>query len=352
MNFQYLITVQPPDHYLNTAFKEAQHRADILRSKHLQKVRRPLPIQPEKRKYIINKTKLNTSKDIELERIHIVEKSLTGQLDAILKSFPSLDALPPFYLELLKVTIEYPLMKQSLGAVHWAQQKITEFYRITNEKIKRTYDLTQINVVRRAFYGRVSSLLKQIKDNLAYLEECRRIMKRFPTIRTAVPTVAIAGYPNVGKSTLLRALTTSTPEVAPYPFTTKELNVGYMKQGYKEMQIIDVPGTFDRNFLQMNMIEKQAVLVLKHLAEVIVFIMDPTETCGYSLEEQLSLLNRIEKQFSVPIIVVANKADLGEKQIEKEHLVISAEKGIGIDELKKKLNEVFAVSVRYSSPSS
>lgn len=346
MNFQNLLTVGDPQHYLNTAFKQAKDRADIIRDKITKIARRPLPTHPDKRRFIIQRTKLNTSKDVELERIRIVQRSLCNNLQAILTSFPAIDTLPPFYLALLKTTIDYPQMKRSLGAVHWAEQKITEFYHQTDQKIKRTYDFKQINGLRRHFYGRASSLLKQIAENFAFLEQCRRIMKRYPAIKTSVPTVALAGYPNVGKSTLLRALTSSTPDIAPYPFTTKELNVGYMHINLREFQIIDVPGTFDRPFNEMNAIEKQAYLALQHLAQVIVFVLDPTETCGYSSLDQQKLLKRFEQTFNLPIIRVMNKSDLIQEnrglvsQSEETYLTISAEKGVGIDILKQHLEEM------------
>jgi nucleolar GTP-binding protein len=57
--------------------------------------------------------------------------------------------------------------------------------------------------------------------------------------------------------------------------------------------------------------EAQAVEALEHLADLVVFVIDPSETCGYTVEEQEALLDEV-REFDSPIIVVSNKADLGE----------------------------------------
>src|SRR6266850_5887293 len=51
----------------------------------------------------------------------------------------------------------------------------------------------------------------------------------------------ILGGPNAGKSQLLTRLTRATPEVAPYPFTTREPHVGMMEWEDVKMQLIDTP---------------------------------------------------------------------------------------------------------------
>jgi len=160
-------------------------------------------------------------------------------------------------------------------------------------------------------------------------------MKTFPSIQD-VPTIVIAGYPNVGKSSLLRHLSSAKPEIAIYPFTTKQVIVGHIKIKEKFLtttyQIIDTPGLLDRPLSKRNDIEKQAIAALTHLADIIVFMIDPSETCGYSLKDQYNMLAQIKKIFlDVPIVVVENKVDL--KKTESHELKISCENNIGIDKL-------------------
>ncbi|GAG41947.1 unnamed protein product, partial [marine sediment metagenome] len=72
--------------------------------------------------------------------------------------------------------------------------------------ISKSRDAQKIKRLKNEFYGRVSSVLKQIDKNLFFLEESRKVMKKYPDIKE-VPTVVIFGFPNVGKTTLLNKLT-------------------------------------------------------------------------------------------------------------------------------------------------
>ncbi len=327
MNFQTLLKVEDDDFYIGKAFRNATKRADSAREKKFN-------------------SGIAKSRYVELERIKGVKQELEGDLGAILRSFPSIDELPEFYLELVKVTTDYGKLKKSLGAVKWSGGKIGEFYRIYAQKIARCNDAKQINDFRRMFYGRAASALKQIRKELVFLEECRRKMKAFPSIKTGIRTIVIAGYPNVGKTTLLRKLTSADPKVAPYPFTTQQIMIGYFKKGEEKIQVVDTPGLLDRDFEKRNKIEKQAVLALKYLADKLIFIIDASETCGYSLETQLRLFNEVKNNFKSEIIVMVNKADIAEKEKiggirnkirSNKVLVVSAEKGEGIELLAELL---------------
>ena len=166
-----------------------------------------------------------------------------------------------------------------------------------------------------------------------------------PTIDFEATTIVIAGFPNVGKSTLLRQISGADPQVANYPFTTKGIQIGHTERHWKSIQIIDTPGLLDRPVLEMNDIEMNAIVALEHLADAILFIFDGSETCGFHLESQYNLLKQIEKIFSeIPIIYLFNKMDIeqDEEYINQfvdnpeNTLFISAIDGEGID----KINEI------------
>ncbi len=323
MNFQGLMKIEKPDFYIDVAFSRANKRAGQQRSK----------LKGKK----LNRMK--KSRIIELDKIATVRITLINQMDKILNSYPQTAHLDPFYLELVKSTLDYYMLKKSLGALNWVKKQINVLFRQYNEKIKKSQKLESINKYRNEFYGRTVSVLKQVKKNLAYLEQARKIMKDYPSIKTGIPTIVIAGYPNVGKSTLLRALTSAKPEVASYPFTTKKIMLGYAG---KKLQFIDTPGLLDRPVEKRNKIEKQAILALKHLAEKIIFMLDPSETCGYTIKDQIKLMNEMKKMFKIETIVVLNKIDLAsEEQMNKvskiKAIPISAEKGEGLKELREKI---------------
>jgi len=317
MNLQGLSKVEDFQKYLDMAFKNGMSRV------------------AQARKETTSRSKLIRSKRIEHARTDAIGMSLINSLDFILKSFPRMEQLDPFYQELVKCTLDYDLLKKSLGAVNWAKGQITLLLGKHLSDLSRTTQLILINKVRTAFSGRASSVMKQIKENLTYLEHCRKTMREYPSLKTRVNTIVIAGAPNVGKSTLLAVLTGSKPKTAPYPFTTQQLNLGYDAEGN---QYVDTPGLLDRPLAKRNPIERQAILALKHLANIIVFVIDPTEACGYTIPEQRNLLAEIKRIFTQPVIVASNKADTGATF--KSAIEISAKEGTGIDKLRKEITSL------------
>ncbi|MFO7677681.1 MAG: GTPase [Thermoplasmatota archaeon] len=274
-----------------------------------------------------------------LARTESFVNNIILKLELYVKEFPSLDQLPPFYQDIIDIKINSDKLKQSLGAVDWARKTCQSIYVKQSSALRKTGNIDFLKQKQKEIYGRISSVLYQIDNQLVFLAEAQNIMKKFPHIQD-IPTIVIAGYPNVGKSSLLRHLSSAKPEIAMYPFTTKQIIVGhntiqnnYTKQPY---QIIDTPGLLDRPIEKRNNIEKQAIAALTHLADVIVFMIDPSETCGYTIHDQYHMLDFIKKIFEdKPIIVVENKSDI--IKTTSQELKISCENKEGIDELTKEI---------------
>lgn len=74
-----------------------------------------------------------------------------------------------------------------------------------------------------------------------------------------------------------------------YAFTTKSLFVGHMDYKYLRWQVIDTPGVLDHPLEEMNTIEMQSITALAHLRSAVMYFMDLSEQCGYSIEAQVSL---------------------------------------------------------------
>lgn len=268
-------------------------------------------------------------KQKESLKLDIIKDVLNTRLNKILADFPETIKLPTFYTQLLELTLDYPLFKKSFGAMKWATQKISFFQRMYVSKLNKERNPHKIGILSKEFYGRISSVIKQIDPNLKYLEESRRIMKTYPDVKDMF-TICVYGFPNVGKSTLLNRLTGTKAEVAAYAFTTKTINAGYFKLGEETIQVMDVPGTLARPE-KMNLIEMQAELVVKELAEIVIFVYDLSEQGGYSIEKQEELLQKLGKKKKVLIYV--SKEDLTELQI----LANFRHKYYSIEELKKEI---------------
>ncbi len=264
-----------------------------------------------------------------INKLATVSNVLRDYFNKIIKSHPSYDKLPEFYKEMIDLTVGIRRIKKSLAALNWANDTIQK---IINKSIREIKGGKNPVLVLRSAYGRISSIIEQIDDELRFLNELKRTLREIPSL-TDEPTVVVAGYPNVGKSSFVANVSTVKPEIASYPFTTKSIHVGYIEFKNKRIQIIDTPGLLDRPIEKRNEIEKKAILCLKHVANCILFIIDPT----MDLEPQMKLLKEIKENFDVPVIVAYSKADLHNK---RDLPAFSSITGEGIEDVLKKIREV------------
>lgn len=194
-------------------------------------------------------------------------------------------------------------------------------------------------------------MVNRIGDELDFLNYAKQKLRNIPTVDTEATTAVIAGFPNVGKSTLMRRITNAEPEVADYPFTTKGIQIGHFERRWQNYQIIDTPGLLDRSVEDMNQIELNAMVALEHLANLILFVFDPSQTSGFLVENQVNLYWEIRKIFrNTPVLPLFNKMDLvdDEEKIkyieqhittEDKPLMVAASEGEGIAEIITKLEE-------------
>ncbi len=296
MAFQDIPPVDTVEAYLDQAFGRAKARASQVAAK-----KGP-------------KTALALTKQVESVRISVVKDGIVHKLERILTTFPRTDELTEFYNELLKCTLDFVNYKKSLGAVAWAVRQVGVLWRSCSRRATKSSEIAAVKKVRTEFYGRVCSVLKQINKNLLYLQECRKIIRSYPIIKSGIPTIAIVGFPNVGKTTLLFKLTGSMPEIASYAFTTKNINVSYAIHDSQKMQFLDTPGSLNR-FEKMNNIEKQAYLAIKLLADKLIYVFDPTEP--YPLEKQFKLFKDLLK-YKKPVIIYISKTDIDDAEVREK----------------------------------
>jgi len=264
---------------------------------------------------------LTKIKTLETSKIDIIKDVLCSRLTKVSQTFPYVDNLNIFYQKLFAVTLDIPNFKKSVASLTWATNKIKQFQKIYNSKINKSSQAKHIRQYSAECYGRISSILKQINPQLLYLEECRRIMRTYPDIKEMY-TVCLYGFPNVGKSTLLNKLTNTKAEVAAYAFTTKTINAGYLKSNdptIPNIQVLDVPGTLDRKN-KLNLIEQQAEIVLQELSNIIIFVFDLSEYCGYSIKSQEKLLQNLHSLGKKrKILIYFSKTDLTDSELLKEY---------------------------------
>ena len=267
-----------------------------------------------------NKDRANT------DFVKAVGAAIHDRLVYIIRGFPEFDNLPPFYREMADILYGIDRIKQSLGAVGWAA-KHTKM--VGNQLVLQSRKAEDTQVVRKRAVARLASMVHQIDKDLHFLNEVRNVLRQLPHVDDAF-TVVIAGYPNVGKSSFIRRVSSAEPEVASYPFTTKGIIVGHRIMGREKIQFVDTPGILDRPAEERNAIEKQALSAMMNVASVVLFILDPSEHCGYPMEVQLNLLGEVKGMVKAPLVVVANKSDLVAAE---GYQTMSTANGTGVEEV-------------------
>jgi len=166
-----------------------------------------------------------------------------------------------------------------------------------------------------------------------------------------IADAGLVGYPNAGKSTLLRKISAARPKVAAYPFTTLHPIIGVIEfPEYGRATIADIPGLIEGAHRGLGLGHE----FLRHITRcrILLFVVDVAGSEGRSPVEDLQQLRREIDLYDPtlsrrPWFVIANKMDLPNadenlkalrKRFPKIDIVpISAATGQGIDELKKKL---------------
>ena len=166
-----------------------------------------------------------------------------------------------------------------------------------------------------------------------------------------IADAGLVGYPNAGKSTLLRKISAARPKVAAYPFTTLHPIIGVVEfPEYGRATIADIPGLIEGAHRGLGLGHE----FLRHITRcrIFLFVVDVAGSEGRNPIEDLQQLRK-ELDLYDPLLsqrpwfVIANKMDLSgsdqnlnalrEKFPKIDIVPISAAKGEGIEELKKKM---------------
>jgi nucleolar GTP-binding protein len=249
----------------------------------------------------------------ELARVKITGSIIAGDLEALVDGFPSFDQLSKFHQQLFQTKVDIDQYRKSLARIQGIAKQTNNLKAQYIPRMKKTRDPE----LSKQYLGRAASMVGKIKKELNWLIEVKGILRSFPVIKED-PTIVIAGYPNVGKSTFLKTLTGSQVKTASYPFTTQKILIGYRKKRYVEYQLVDTPGLLDRPLKDRNPVELQAVTAIKHLAHLTLFIYDPTQ----DEKPQLNLLEEIKEEIDTPILTAVNlKPQAKDKQMPLENPV-------------------------------
>ena len=255
--------------------------------------------------------KISRIRNFYMRKVRFAQQSFHDKLSQILTDFPKLEDIHPFYADLMNVLYDKDHYKLALGQINIALHLIDHVSTDYVHLVKLGDSLYRCKQLKRAALGRMATIMKRQAQSLQYLEQVRQHLSRLPSIDPNTRTLLICGFPNVGKSSFINKITRADVEVQPYAFTTKSLFVGHTDYRHLRWQVVDTPGILDHPLENRNTIEMQAIAALAHLRAAILYVMDLSEQCGHTIEQQISLFDSIKPLFTnKPLIVVLNKIDM------------------------------------------
>ena len=255
--------------------------------------------------------KITRIRNFYMRKIKFTQQTISERLTTMLADFPRLSDIHPFYSDLCNTLYDRDHYKLALGQINTAKQLVDAVARDMIRMVKYGDSLYRCKCLKRAALGRMCTILKRQKASLSYLEEVRKHMSRLPALDPNTRTLLMCGLPNVGKSSFMNKITRANVDVQPYAFTTKSSFVGHTDYRYLRWQVIDTPGILDHPLEQRNTIEMQAITALAHLTCSVLYFMDISEQCGFTIEQQCNLFRSIQPLFAnKQLVIVINKIDI------------------------------------------
>ncbi|XP_038606376.1 mitochondrial ribosome-associated GTPase 2 [Tachyglossus aculeatus] len=161
----------------------------------------------------------------------------------------------------------------------------------------------------------------------------------------------MVGFPNAGKSSLLRAISNAQPAVASYPFTTLNPHVGIVHyEDYQQLAVADIPGIIRGSHQNRGL----GLAFLRHIerCRFLLFVVDLSTSEPWTQLEDLKYeLEKYEEGLSKrPHAIIGNKIDLPQSkanfsllqaQVERKVIPLSALTGENLEELLLHLKELY-----------
>ena len=178
------------------------------------------------------------------------------------------------------------------------------------EEIREEIAETPYNKSTEAHIGRLKAKLAQKKEQLEKQSGAGG-GEGYAVQKTGDATVALVGFPSVGKSTLLNSLTNAESEVGSYEFTTLSVNPGMLSFRGANIQLLDVPGLIEGAASGRG--RGREVLSVVRTADLVLFLLSPFEVERYERLREELYENKIRLDVEPPKISVTRSGKGGIK---------------------------------------
>ncbi|XP_008788709.2 nucleolar GTP-binding protein 1 isoform X2 [Phoenix dactylifera] len=291
------------------------------------------------------------------KQLDALMKELAVPLRVYTENFPNKRYLHPYESSLIELTFGEGNYEEVLGRVDALRKRLISVG-------KQHASLCAKSSSKREAEEQLSEGLKKLeevfqlgKNAVDDLLNVAKTLRAMPVVDPQIPTLCLVGAPNVGKSSLVRILSTGKPEVCNYPFTTRGILMGHIIFNYERFQVTDTPGLLRRRYDDRNNLEKLTLAVLSHLPTAVLYVHDLSGECGTSPYDQFITYKEIRERFEDHLwLDVVSKCDLLEdspanileddvagryKRFGPDGAIrVSIKNEVGVDELKNRVQDL------------
>jgi len=264
------------------------------------------------------------ARKLAAQRLDCLGKAVSQPLMEVLNQYKrSLQNLHPFEAALADLTVRarkkrgHRTLLEQLAEVNelrkTALARCKESAGLANKAASKKEALEILD----STYSDLEILLNENDEVLLELNEIQQAVSKLPVVDLQLPTLVLVGAPNVGKSSIVRSLSSGTLEEKNYTFTTRGMTMGHLYHPVSNIKC-------------------------QHLPTAVLFVMDLSGLSGEqsSIEKQIEVRNELRARFPRrPWVDVISKSDLPrlkEEEVQKlnwGHYSISVKTGDGVDKL-------------------
>lgn len=257
------------------------------------------------------KNEAQKAKNKAARQLDTLTKELCVPLTSYIKGFPAPHRLHPFERALMELTLQPGVYEKVLRNVDAVRRSTLEVGKAYATRASRAASKREAIALQEEGFARMETVFSKGTDAVDRLKEVARNLRKLPVVQPELPTMALVGAPNVGKSSLVQLLSTGLPEIRDYPFTTRSIKMGHFYVNGRRHQVTDTPGLLNRPDDDRNGMERLTLASLEYLPTAVLFVTDLTGHCGTSLADQWKIRGELKGRFEgKPWVDVFSKADL------------------------------------------